>query len=227
MVGFSFKNVLLQIIHGGLLLITLLFVFYFDSIGSMLDYFKGSETGMAVLLVCASFSIGVIIDFFADSIEAFILKQGWILPPYYYLLGKKDHSWGICLAHSQQIKADLLLLAATYNQDKTVKDYEEVFDSSKPDAETLNYVFQVAKNKAFREGEEYQKDQIESFFMLYIFSRNLTLSLIASILLLYIPNYSCYQLLLLFLLPVVSLLSAYRYNLYYSRIVLGTTFKED
>jgi len=185
-----------------------------------------------VLFFILSFFIGVMIDFFADFIESAIIKIKIIKLPSYYLL-ENGEKWGIRLAHHQMILKDLCN-TATKNSCSVHNDFKYFKDGHKDNKEGIpNYIFQVAKNQAFRECSEYQKEQLESFFVLYVFCRNLSFSFLVVILLLLfnaaIVNPDIYLILILVLpfLFVITILSSYRYFLYYSRIMLGSTFRPN
>jgi hypothetical protein len=215
MTGFSYKNFVLQIIQGSIILGAL----YYARTGTLANVIAGfNDLAKADLLifVCLSFVIGVLVDFLADSLESlcsYLIKSN---PPFYFLL-KEGRKYGIMLAHYDKIFDDLCRVAAENSAFKSYNDF-------KTNDNEIYYLFQVAKNIAFRECTEYQKDQIESFFILYIFCRNLAISfIIISVICLINAKW---LLSVVFILSVcIAVASAYRYFLYYSRILLGSTFK--
>ena len=222
MIGFSFKSIALQIIQGSIVLVTIACLLL-NSFQWVIDGFKSHLYLSITLLLFLAFSIGVLIDFLADSVESIVIRY-MIKPPIYHLL-KKDRYWGITLAHKKYILSQLCKIAAKYDEkegeDKVkAESYNNAFQNG--NKETINYILQVAKNKAFSTCGDYQKEQIDSFFILYVFSRNLSLSLLIS------------SGLLVFCCPLISaifgavfvltLFSSYRYYLYYVRILLGSTF---
>lgn len=220
---------MLQIIQGSIISITLIYLFEinFDSILGGIEY---GDTIVPILFICVSFVIGVMNDFIADIIEGLVIKFKIINPPSYHLL-KNGKRWGIKLAHYDGILNNLCEIAASNSSEN--KDENHFKDDHNENKENIpNEIFQVAKNKAFRKCKDYQKEQMESFFTLYIFSRNLALSLLIAFDLLLLHTLFCptqdSQWILLLILPVlivIALLSSYRYFLYYARILLGSTFK--
>ena len=231
MSGFSYKNFMLQIIQGSIISVMLFYLFESD-LQKLLSNTKLWDIIAEVLFFILSFFIGVMIDFFADFIESAIIKIKVIKLPSYYLLNDGE-KWGIRLAHHQMILKDLCNTAAK-NSCGAHNDFEYFENGHKENKEGIpNYIFQVAKNQAFRECSEYQKEQLESFFVLYIFCRNLSFSFLVVILLLLfnadVVNPDIY-LVLISALPflfVITILSSYRYFLYYSRIMLGSTFRPN
>ena len=216
MIGFSFKNFVLQIIQGSIISIALIYLLEIN-LDSFLKIPDNLKTIIPILFISVSFVIGVMNDFIADIIEGLVIKSKIIKPPSYHLL-EKGEIWGIKLAHHKKIYNDLLDIAES--------------NSGGNKDNSANYIFQVAKNYAFRECRTYQKEQLESFFTLYIFSRNLALSLLIVFDLLLLSALFCPdqdpQWILLLILPVlilIAILSSYRYFLYYARILLGSTFK--
>ncbi len=224
MIGFSYKNFMLQIIQGSIILI---FLIYLNENGYLnflenTKSFKISDSILPILFICISFIIGVIIDFIADNLEGLLIKIGFMKPPSYHLL-KKGNRWGIVLAHHRKILENLCNTAA---ENSEYKHFKNSHDKNKNNIS--NYIFQVAKNHAFRECSDYQKEQLESFFTLYIFSRNLSLSLLIIIFLLVFCPMPNFQWILFFVLPflfLVAILSSYRYFIYYARLILGSTIK--
>lgn len=230
MTGFSYKNSLLQIIHGSLIIITLIFL-YWEKLLPLIDFFKPFESTTVVVFLFASFIIGVIIDFIADISESLVIRY-YMTPPVFYLL--KGRKCGITLAHHDLIREELIDIASEHKvkeSDKvTTKDlYTKLFEGKNIDLEgkeKINYLLQVAKNKAFRVCREYQKEQIDSFFVLYIFSRNISVSLLLSIALLLVCSYFAVSA-FLFAMMLITLASSYRYYLYYARILLGATHQKE
>jgi hypothetical protein len=231
MSGFSYKNLLLQIIHGSIIIVTLIFL-SLESLQYVIEFFKSYESTAVALFLFLSFIIGVIIDFISDILESLVLKF-IIIPPIYYLLAK-ERWWGIALAHKEFILKELCRIAAEFKVNDTDKAelkeyYQNIFQEKKPaktDKKDINYILQVAKNKAFRNCKDYQKEQIDSFFVLYIFSRNISVSLLFSIVVLCF--YSRIILSIgLFAIVLLTLASSYRYYLYYSRILLGAIIQKE
>lgn len=224
MIGFSYKNLILQIVHGSVISLTLIFLYDKNLIleGTFSD--KSAAIGLFLL---ASYLLGVVVDFIADILESFALKL--IIPPIYYLL-TKECWYGIALAHKEYILKHLCEIAAEYKLDhdntKTDEYYLNRFQRTKPDKEVLNYILQVAKNKAFRVCKDYQKEQIDSFFILYIFSRNISLSLLFAAVALFFGPCIISPFAVLGLV-LFTLASSYRYYLYYLRILLGTTIQQE
>lgn len=226
MSGFSYKNLLLQIIHGSIIIVTIAFLNK-DASQPIIIFLTSHESIAVVLFVFISFIIGNIIDFIADSLESFTMK--FVKPPLYYILSKES-TFGIALAHREYILTQLCITAAelkksNLTKSNLTKSYLKIFKNktlTKNDKIKLNYILQVAKNKAFKVCSDYQREQIDSFFVLYVFSRNISLSLLISIILLF-GHINCFMLLLLFLLMLFSLCASCRYYLYYLRILLGST----
>lgn len=220
MTGFSFKSIVLQIIQGCVVLLPISIIAF--GISFILDGFSNAGSLYAAILLGGTFVIGVLIDFLADTLEAIVLKVGWLKPPSYYLL-KNGSVWGIRLAHYQKIKDDLIYRAKRF--DKTI--------NAKADLSSVDYnnlVFQTAKNKAFKECSDYQKEHLESFFILYVFCRNLAFSIIMSFILIIcfcfenINNISPFIILCVVLAAAICIMASYRYFIYYSRMVLGANF---
>jgi hypothetical protein len=220
MTGFSFKSIVLQIIQGGVILfpaILIITAFY-----SLIVCFPKASSLLTTILLGCSFIVGVIVDFFADIIEAFTLKLRLIKPPSYYLL-KNGSLWGIRLAHHKKIKENLVYKTKQYAKTNNPKADLNPIDFR-------NLLFQTAKNIAFKECSDYQKEHLESFFILYVFCRNLAFSIIICsliIIILCIVNINI-SLCLFFFSAVLSagvcMLASYRYFIYYTRMVLGSTF---
>ena len=224
MSGFSYKNLLLQIIHGAVIIGTLAFLFYDVLNQNLIDYLKANESILLALFLFSSFIIGVIIDFVADILESFAIRF-FIKPPIFYLLTTERHL-GITLAHNEYILFKLCQIASKFDKDKKdVSCYYKEFKTGK-NKKIINYILQVAKNKAFRVCKDYQKEQIDSFFVLYIFSRNISLSLLISAVVVFIySNISIAIILMAIVLFTVT--SSYRFYLYYSRILLGVTVTKE
>jgi hypothetical protein len=232
MSGFSYKNLLLQIIHGSLILGAVIFLLdksILNSVSSAGDL----EEIWLVVFIFLSFIIGVLIDFIADFLEYLLVKSSMVQQPSFYLL-QDGKTCGISLAHHRKILEDLCYTAAK-NSNCEEKDFEYFKNEhTKKNKEIINYIFQTAKNQDFRECQDYQKEQIESFFMLYIFSRNLSLSFLVVIPLLLafptnlpMPGIQWFISLIFAVLFLIALLSSHRYYIYYSRIILGSTFKPN
>ena len=244
MVGFDFKSVLLQVIHGSIVLVTCLILFV-PNVLCML--FCSSETSgnnnlSAIVFLFAAYIIGVFIDFAADNIEGCLIKYTRMKSPAYYLL-KNGRVWGIHIAHFVKIRQDLCALASKYSDKPS--DYYCLFKEKAEvkDYEKTNYLLQTAKNKAFKCCSQTQKEQIDSFFCLYIFARNLALSLLGSAVLFLFKFVLeilgcffrelpvCCSFLFVFgmlvFLSLTAALASYRYNIYYTRIILGATCNPD
>ncbi|MCD4701901.1 MAG: hypothetical protein K8S24_08610 [Candidatus Aegiribacteria sp.] len=126
---------------------------------------------------------------------------------------------------------DCIYLNHDREECKTKKVYCENRKSVHEQAQQL---FLIAQNIALREGNQSQIEQMDAYFSLHIFSRNLSLSIFCVVLVL-LTNYTlkiaeveyivpfpvliCSLILTLILLA----LSFYRYQLYYARSVLGMT----
>ena len=222
MIGFSYKNLLLQLIHGSVIVITFLFL-KVDCI-KLDNYFISHNSITILLFLFLAFLIGFVIDFLADILESIIIKFV-INPPAFYLL-TREKWFGIALAHNDFILKELFRIAVKYgNNAETEKSYQNGF--IRPDKKIVNYILQVAKNKAFRVCKDYQKEQIDSFFILYIFSRNISLSLLISAITLFLFASNIVLPKVLLFLTLLTLASSYRYYLYYARILLGTTIQEE
>lgn len=100
------------------------------------------------------------------------------------------------------------------------------FNKRNKSGKEINYLLQVAKNKAFRDCKEYQRDQIDSFFILYIFCRNIALALIV-VCILFFCEFFIYHGIAAISLIIAFVLASYRYYLYYLRILLGTTLSVE
>lgn len=198
-----------------------------------------------VFLLMVAFAIGVLVDFVADMIESLLCL--FFKQPVFYLLTKKQ--WmGISLAHRSEILKMLCSYAALKYHPGDLylgKEVERNINNSlstvflhgynsisKPGGAVdrarnslrhkiaINYLLQVTKNRCFIGCNNYQKEQMESFFELYIFSRNVALTLLCSVVFL---AFSGYGLAFAFLpIPMVFALASYRYNLYYCRLMLGS-----
>lgn len=155
-----------------------------------------------VFLLMVAFAIGVLVDFVADMIESLLCL--FFKQPVFYLLTKKQ--WmGISLAHRSEILKMLCSYAALKYHPGDLylgKEVERNINNSlctvflhgynsisKPGGAVdrarnslrhkiaINYLLQVTKNRCFIGCNNYQKEQMESFFELYIFSRNVALTL--------------------------------------------------
>lgn len=198
-----------------------------------------------VFLLMVAFAIGVLVDFVADMIESLLCL--FFKQPVFYLLTKKQ--WmGISLAHRSEILKMLCSYAALKYHPGDLylgKEVERNINNSlctvflhgynsisKPGGAVdrarnslrhkiaINYLLQVTKNRCFIGCNNYQKEQMESFFELYIFSRNVALTLLCSLVILACSGGG---LALAFLpIPLVFALASYRYNLYYCRLMLGS-----
>jgi hypothetical protein len=199
--------------------------------------------GVSLLMV--AFAIGVIVDFVADIIESLLCL--FFKQPVYYLLTKK-HWMGISLAHRSEILKMLCSYAALkyhpgdlflgndaerninnslykvfhgYNSISKPRGIVDRVRNSFRHKIAINYLLQVTKNWCFIGCNNYQKEQIESFFELYIFSRNIALTLLCSLIIWACAVPSNLALALL-PIPFVFALASYRYNLYYCRLMLGS-----
>ena len=191
-----------------------------------------------VFLLMVAFAIGVLVDFVADMIKSLLCL--FFKQPVFYLLTKKQ--WmGISLAHRSEILKMLCSYAALKYHPGDLylgKEVERNINNSlstvflhgynaisKPGGAVdrvrnslrhkiaINYLLQVTKNRCFIGCNNYQKEQMESFFELYIFSRNVALTLLCSLVILACSGGG---LALAFLpIPLVFALASYRYNLYY------------
>ena len=198
-----------------------------------------------VFLLMVAFAFGVLVDFVADIIESIFCL--FFKQPVFYLLTKKQ--WmGISLAHRSEILKMVCFYAALKHHTGDLhlgKEAEKNINNSlctvflhgynsisKPGGAVdrvrnslrhkiaINYLLQVTKNRCFIGCNNYQKEQMESFFELYIFSRNVALTLLCSVVFL---AFSGYGLAFAFLpIPMVFALASYRYNLYYCRLMLGS-----
>ncbi len=234
MIGFNFKSLVLQVIHGSIIIVALYFSLGKGILSQViieLKFISSNETLLLTLLIFLSYSIGILIDFLADILESFVFGR-FFKPPIYYLLSKSQYC-GVTLAHKDYILNELCVCAAVHDNNINKEDIHKLFLEG--EKKEINYILQVAKNKAFSDYKESQKEQQDSFFMLYIFSRNLSLSLIISviILLFYISDEYLNSVLNndvviigVGLTIVLSLLASHRFYLYYTRILLGSTFKE-
>lgn len=217
MIGFNFKSLVLQLIHGSIVIIPIIYINWsiFDR---YLIHIEANGNIVLTFMLLLFFSIGVLIDFLADMLESLAVKCLRILPIYPLL--KEGNQCGITLAHNKYILNELCEIAAKCNKStKNAQYYLAWFE--KRNREIVNYILQVAKNKAFRVCQDSQREQTDSFFILYVFSRNLSLSLLisASIMVSYDLNVS----IILLLVMILTLLASYRYYLYYLRILLGST----
>jgi len=198
-----------------------------------------------VFLLMVAFAFGVLVDFVADIIESIFCL--FFKQPVFYLLTKKQ--WmGISLAHRSEILKKLCSYAALkyhpgdvylgkeaerninnslctvflhgYNAISKLGGVVDRARNSFRHKIAINYLLQVTKNRCFIGCNNYQKEQMESFFELYIFSRNVALTLLCSLVFL---ACSGGVLALAFLpIPLVFALASYRYNLYYCRLMLGS-----
>ncbi|MGE0079356.1 MAG: hypothetical protein AB7S48_15960 [Bacteroidales bacterium] len=213
MIGFSFKNIVLQIIQGGIILITALYFVFGLEVYNIKFITEENSSIIYALFLCVSYVLGVLIDFLSDIVETAAIKWHWIHPPSYHLL-KKGSAYGIRLAHYNKIKSDLETLAKKFQPKKL------------NDVNYCNLIFQTAKNKALRECSEYQKDHLESFFTLYVFCRNISLCLFVVLVALVVKCNSelCIWIIPTVILVILFVLASYRYFSYYSRMILGATF---
>lgn len=218
MIGFSFKNLVLQIIHGAVIIAAVAMVYHENNIEQVSGFCNEKETVILAIFLLASFAVGVLVDFIADNLESLFLHK-LIKPPVYYLLTKKRF-WAIALAHHSEIMERLCMKADKYKGGEIV--YNEGKDHKEWQNRHINYLLQVAKNQAFRDCKDYQREQIDSFFVLYIFARNLAFSLIVAMAVTALPHWKIAVCLLVG--AVLSLIASYRYYLYYLRILLGSTF---
>jgi hypothetical protein len=231
MIGFDYRSIVLQVIHGSLIVVIIVFL-YADHFEKEIKFLTENEVFASVIFLFVSYAIGILIDMLSDLFESFIVKY-LINLPFYHLL-TRDRWFGISLAHREHIRSGLCNAAAHFKshdsneRNELRTDYQKLFDADKkkPDKKRLNYLLQVAKNYAFRKCQVYQKEQINSFFMLYIFARNLSLGLLfASVLFLIKCQFMIAVVLLL--ICFLSIIACYRYYLYYARILLGTALHID
>lgn len=199
-----------------------------------------------VFLLMIAFAVGVLVDFVADIIESLLCL--FFKQPLFYLLTKKQ--WmGISLAHKSEILKMLCSHAALkyhpgdlflgkelerninnslcnvflhgYNSISKPRGFVDWVRNSFRHKIAINYLLQVTKNRCFIGCNNYQKEQMESFFELYIFSRNIALTLLCFLLFLAFALQSDLVLALV-PIPLVFALASYRYNLYYCRLMLGS-----
>lgn len=256
MSGFSFKQILLQIIQGSIVIAALGMYFFSNDINSFAEI-KDYMTLAAGAVLFSSFILGVLIDFIADMLESICFI--FFKPPLYYLLNK--NRWmGISLAHRDAIRRNLCRLSGKYkligsgckvqNNNPCIFRNSFCFMVKKPKrpkknrfcrslkktvvwfkiknkpSKEINYILQVAKNRAFRDCKEYQRDQIDSFFILYIFCRNIALALTIVCSLFFCESFINHGIVVI-LLVIAFILASYRYYLYYLRILLGTTLSVE
>lgn len=215
--NFGIKDFLFHIIHGSLLLVIIYFCYtkpiteFFVNNGIKLA--SDTSTFYLALFLLLAYIAGLFIDALCDWFESgtpIIKKKLQILPenPVFLFL-KNGNKCGIQLAYHKEIMTNLC--------------FEAKLPSEKFNEGNSNLLFQTAKNIVFRECSDYQRDQIDSYFRLYIFFRNFSFTLLISSILVIIVNF--YYFFLLLFAGIFSLCFTYRFALYYVRIVLGATYR--
>lgn len=216
--GFDLKSLMLQLINGSLLLCTSLSCLWPGWLrqSGLQELMNMNSTLLITLVLFAAFIAGVLIDYFADLGESFLVNRGWVTPPSFYLL-TQGKCRGIELAHAAYIQKMLSELACRLTINNELSPQYFV------DKKQANLLFQVAKHKTFSDARPMRMELINSFFVLYIFTRNLALTLAICAVLCVLTGFIAAGA-LTGLMALLFLPASYRYAIYYARIILGSSF---
>ena len=241
MKNFDIKDLLIHILHGGIILA----VAYFSFAECMIKFASGHGlinanneiteiTGIGVTVaILLSYLIGLIIDPIADMADTFLnwlfVKCGWkymIFPSFHLLL--KGTRWGLELAHYAKIRE---ILSGYLEENQKLAEIKDDENGKKKweEAKYTMKLFNYAKNRAFARANEYQLQRIETYFRLFVFYRNMIWTTISCAAIL-IVSVRCQTPKLLFTIlgaiAAIILFSAacYKYRTYYCRIILGAVY---
>ncbi|WP_291529900.1 hypothetical protein [Bacteroides sp. UBA939] len=238
MKDFNLKDLLIHILHGGIILLAVLVARYGFDIAKISCAIGNGIT--PTLFIVASYLIGLFIDPLADCVDTFLIDNAscfhkWMRIPFFpsYDFLKKGECWCLKLAHNVRIRHilnDDAVCNDSYrgNKDKTIQgdNKTEVWNNKKD----IKLLFNYAKSRAFAYGSEYQLGRINNYFQLFIFYRNMMFtSTISLCTLLRVESLTCCcRLLIIILIPILICLFymvSYKYRAYYCRMILGAVYR--
>ncbi|MDR1730003.1 MAG: hypothetical protein LBR52_05010 [Prevotellaceae bacterium] len=237
MKNFDIRDLLIHILHGGIVLFAVLVTGCgFDIIKDVL--FTNGNALIVTLCIIISYLIGLVIDPIADCIDThFVNSKHWIrrckmrYSPSYDLL-KDGECCGLTLAYNVKIRK-ILNDDVLANQNDRVGTKETITEANEKEIwrneEDAMLLFNYAKCRVSAYGTPYQLEKIETYFRLFIFYRNMIATGCLSLLiLLFAKDLSYWRFpvitaaipLLAFLLNKIS----YKYRTYYCRRVLEAVY---
>ena len=234
MKNFDIKDLLIHILHGGIILA----VAYFSFAECIVDFAsdlglvsaKCEMTGFnATVLLMLSYLIGLMIDPIADLVDTLISKMKIGGKPFpSFMLLKDGKCFELEFAHHAIVRE--ILCEDVENNDKKIendKDKKAAKSSEKlwEKNENTMLLFNYAKNRAFKHGSDYQIERIEHYFRLFIFYRNMIwTTFISSIILLASCNLGLCGIFACIMLVFFFYKASYKYRTYYCRMILGAVY---
>lgn len=231
---FNIKDLLIHILHGGIILLTIVAVHHDCKISDIFSTISKSS-----IFIAACYLVGLFIDPVADCVDTFLINHTKcfnklirlpFFPSYYFL--KFGECCGLKLAHNVKVRYILnndAIENETFEGQKggTIKgaNKKKLWNN----LEDIKLLFNYAKNRAFVCAKEYQLNRLKNYFQLFIFYRNMmytsTVSLIA---LLFATGKTLeYKILIIISIPILIRLfyiASYKYRAYYCRMILGCVY---
>ena len=243
MKNFDIKDLLIHILHGGIILAVAYFSFAecFEGIAPKFALLneQGEISGFALtVLLLLSYLLGLMIDPLADCVDTQIYKRGrfkkWLKSypyPSFNLL-KNGNCSSLEFANHAIIRN---ILCEDYAKNNNI--VEKIPELWRDDENTM-LLFNYAKNRAFKCASLYQIDRIETYFRLFVFYRNMIWTTLACALIVFVSaliNIICHKCwitgLIIVLVPVGAIALArlffaisYKYRTYYCRMILGAVY---
>jgi hypothetical protein len=240
---FKISHVLRNILPGGIML-GCLYLFLavngsHTASQALADNLKESPAFVIFLCTICAFITGSLVDIFSE----------WFEYLYFKLRANKKRAVRVLLeGNSPRYKLShhaTIFQMLRFMQNFPLQTFDDFRKQTNPlkeraedvDNETMEYLFQIAKNRAFQIATPYQVERIETYHNMYAYARNLTATLFAAVLLaagFYLAaacnntaNHSFYLwfIALGLLLFFLMLSRTNDYGYYYARIILGTSFK--
>ena len=245
MTNFSIKDLLIHILHGGVILCAIIIAF---DVAPLVEAFDqrapklGTTALNAAIIFIICYLLGLFLDAIADFADTKLFKRTKLFPflsyyPSYYLL-KDGECCDLKLAHHIKIRErlcrDAMKNDAALKEKKCCKEGQEqeckegVWECEK----CIMLLYNYAKNRAFAHGSAYQIARIESFFGMFVFFRNMMTTTLICLIIFAISCLkgnicSCTLMGMIFLsipLMIFFYLASYKYRTYYCRTVLGSTY---
>jgi hypothetical protein len=241
MSNFSIKDLLIHILHGGVILCVIIIAFditpaveLFNKKIAPLGTSVAAFTATMLFVIC--YLLGLFLDAIADCADTALFKRKKTLPffahyPSYDLLNKGECRH-LKLAYHINIRKELSKDAMANDNEIIEKKCKccnkEIWECE----DSIMLLFNYAKSKASRNATSCQIASMDAYFGLFIFFRNMiatTLICIAIFLIsLLTGNICCCQLAAIILASPPLMLffykACYKYRTYYCRTILGATY---
>jgi len=249
MKDFSIKDLLINIMHGAVVLCVVVIAFYkcFD-----VDVLTNSKWLSLTVITIACYLMGLFIDAIADFAYNFLVEKKikrrkkekifpFLIYPSYFLL-KDGECWDIKIANHKIIRKilsqDFLINDGYIKEQERENVPPEEIEKVWGNVENTMFLINYARNRAFRYATECQLNRIDAFFKLAVFFRNMVLTNIICIALFAVScsngNCSCFSnswlVALIFaciILALISYAASYKNRVYYCRIVLGAIYSPE